>query len=326
MRPELVDAHLAIRPEGESVAASGRVSIAADRGFTLHAVLEGRAGDGSPIYYSEAPALELAGERIPDDRVRPWDAEKSGWSGAVVRILWFSVEGFVPYLALREAEDLERFRFEEFLRADWPRTWSVPGTVEPMFDEHLVRPNAVESGDHGTQRFHVRIEIYDSEEGLVPKRRFSSPGATEVVDSASSFPTVVATLPGALEDPSRVFGLTQIEPIGVDMPSRLRELHERGLAFSHRLLVDGLLEGRTIEELEWRLLDPEGSLEWGPDGVQPGDLARFDGRIVVLARDADRDGLVDGEDLCFDYERGALTLPLEAASGGESGSWVDRTP
>lgn len=123
--PELVTAWVAVEVDGRGVAEAGPVEITAGTPFRLYAVVEAEG----PVYYTVAPALRLDGADVPGDRLRRWERPLEP------RIRWFTVEGSPPYLELASESDFERFRFEELYRPDWPLAWSVPGLIEPAFDD-----------------------------------------------------------------------------------------------------------------------------------------------------------------------------------------------
>ena len=130
--PKLLAARVAIQPAGAPAAVVGPVKIPAGTAFTLHAVLEARDRDGTPVFYTRAPALEIAGHRVPSGELRSWDRP---W---LVKVFWFTVEGPAPYVKLESPGQLDRFRFTEFFRPEWPSDWSVPGHLEARFSESLA--------------------------------------------------------------------------------------------------------------------------------------------------------------------------------------------
>jgi hypothetical protein len=317
LEPELLAARVAVQPAGAEAAVAGPVELAAGREFTLHAVLEARGRDGEPVYYTEAPALELDGRRVAPAALRRWDRRQT------VKILWFTVEGFAPYVKLEQAEQLDRFHFTEFFRPEWPSAWSVPGRLEPRFSESLER-DALELADRsfGTQRFHVRIELFEDQDAPTAARRFASAEGAALPAAVESFPAVYAALPGPAGPASLAFGLTQIEPPpapGPELHARLAELTRLRAAFTRALLVRRVIEaaGRTPADLSWATVDLGAGPAWGEGGVGTGHLLRAGARTVVLFRDRGRAGVLDRDDLCFDYERGAAVRPLaEVFAGG----------
>lgn len=320
LEPSLDRAWVAIEVEGEGIARAGSAALAAGQPFRLHAVLEGRDG-AVPVYYTGAPRLEVGGEEVPPERLLRWDRAR------IARVRWFTVEGRTPYLEVASPEALAGFQFEELFRADWPAAWSVAGSVVPRHGVQRAGPGGVVP-DFGTQRFHVRIELFDREESLTPALRFRSPGAAEVLVSGSELPAVVASLPGAAGPASRAFGLTQLEPaaevppeVATEITTGIADLTARGFAFSRRELLAATVReaGADPAALEWRAVDvATGKLPWGTD-VAPGDLLQSGKRTVILARDAGEPGVLDPADLALDFARGAKLLPLAAIFTGDGG-------
>ncbi len=322
--PALTAARVAIQPAGAEAAVVGPVQVPAGTAFTLHAVLEARDRDGSPVYYTRAPALEIDGRRVPAEALRTWDRP---WK---VKVFWFTVEGPAPYLKLEAPGQLDRFRFTEFFRPEWPADWSAPGRLEARFSEGLAKDGgATPAGrSFGTQRYQVRIELFEHDDDLMPTKRFISPGGDALPDQVASFPTVYASLPGAAAGAaSLAFGLTEIEPpaaTGTGLLHRLADLTRRHLAFSRVTLLHGMIEaaGRESESLDWRRIDLDDGPAWGgsPAGVHAGDLLRVGARVVVLYQDRPKGGIpgrLDRQDLCFDYAQGAAVEALSAVFTGE---------
>lgn len=320
LEPTLESAWVAIEVEGEGIARTGSAALAAGQAFRLHAVLEGRDGE-VPVYYTEAPRLEVDGAEVPAQRLRRWDRAR------IARVRWFTVEGRTPYLEVASPEELAGFQFEELFRADWPATWSVDGSVVPRHGVQRAGPEGV-IPDFGTQRFHVRVELFDGEESLTPALRFRSPGAGEVLEPGREIPTVVASLPGAAATASRAFGLPQLElaaevtpEVRAEIAAGIADLASRGLVFSRRELLAATVReaGADPAALSWRAVDvAAGGLAWGED-VAPGDLFQSGERTVILARDAGEPGVLDPADLALDFARGAKLLPLAAIFTGDGG-------
>ena len=245
------------------------------------------------------------------------------WTGsAQVRLLWFTVEGFTPYFEVREPADLEVFHFEEFFRSEWPRTWSIPGDISPSSQEYDTESPTAEIPKFGTQRYHLRIELFGPESEITPRKRFRSLGADALPQRHADFPTVVVSLPGQLAPASRVFGLTQLEFVGSDLAplaSQLTSWSQELVAFSPLTVTKQLLTqaSATYDSLEWKEVDLAGGPSWGPNGVSPGDLLRVGERIVVLVKDLGKPDQLDYSDLCFDYHRGAKIKPLREVFAGE---------
>lgn len=310
LAPKPQQAWVAIQPAGSGVARIGPVDIPAGTGFTLHAVLEARDRDGRPVYYTEAPGLEIGGEAVPAAALRRWDRREEA------RVMWFTVEGKSPYLPLEAAADLQRFEVNELFRADWPQAWSVPGALEPRHDDHLARARAQKDREFGTQRYHARIELFGRDSSTLPQTRFKSWGAAELPERWREFPTVVATLPGVAGPPSRVFGLTQVQPpeaASRELLAAVADLSGRRLAFSLATVLRETLAGAGVDgmgALRWREVALAGSgLRWDTD-VRQGDLLRSGAQVAVLYRDAGVAGVLDPADLALAFEMGAVVLPL----------------
>lgn len=330
LAPTPLSAEVAILPAGAERAVVGPVELPPGTDFTLYAVLAAKTRGGEPVYYTEAPGLEIDGKTVPSDALLRWDRPQT------VKVFWFTVEGPAPYLELKAAENLDRFKFTEFFRPDWPATWSAPGRMDSRFDQNLTRGEAEEDAlagrrQFGTQRFQVRIELFDKEKDITPAERFISPGGDALPEALATFPTVYEAYPGAAGPASLAFGLTQLEPpadAGPDLQARLADLTEHHLAFARVPLIREVIAaaGTTSDAIEWQEVDlsKEAGPAWrgeggetGADGVSRGDLLRAGGRVVVLYEDRGIPGRLDRDDLCFDFEQGAEVLPLSEVFVGE---------
>ncbi len=315
--PSLVAARVAIQPAGAPAAVVGPVEISAGTAFTLHAVLEARGRDGGAVYYTEAPALEIDGHTVPAEALRTWDRP---WK---VKVFWFTVEGPAPFLKLEAPGQLDRLRFTEFFRPEWPANWSVPGRLEARFGESLAQEGAEASAGRsfGTQRYQVRIELFEHDDQLTPSQRFISPGGDALPDRVTSFPTIYSSLPGAAAGAaSLAFGLTELEPPpapSAALLARLTDLTRRRLAFSRPTLIRQVIEaaGREPESLDWQRIDLDDGPPWDASagGVHAGDLLRVGARVVVLYEDrgtGSARGRLDRQDLCFDFAQGSAVRRL----------------
>ncbi|HUO86155.1 MAG TPA: hypothetical protein VM617_02090 [Thermoanaerobaculia bacterium] len=348
--PRPTAAWVAIEVEGSGVARVGPVSIDAGTPFTLHAVLEAVTRRGDTIYYTEAPGLMFPDREVGAEALRRWPG------GREARVLWFTVEGPSRFLELSSAAGLERFRFAEFLRSDWPFAWAVRGRLGAGNEEARSSAGGDAELPFGTQRFQVRIELYGRESTVMPQQRFISWGREMLPDHSAEFPTVHAALSGPPRAASEVFGLTQIEiagkegssssPGGGELRGTLVELTRERLAFSRVPLLAEVLAAADVaaDELPWQPVTLGGTLAWGGE-ISAGDLLRAGGRVVVLYRDAapadagdgpvgaavpaaasgPGDGRLDGDDLCLDYVRGASVRRLSEVfdlSAGGSLAWA----
>jgi hypothetical protein len=316
LAPEAQRVWVAIEVAGSGTAATGRLYLESGTPFTLHAVLEARTFGGDTVYFTEASRLEIRGEAVPTEALRRWTRSEE------VRILWFTVEGFTPYFEVSDAADLESFEFREFYRPEWPRTWSVPGELQPFAEKYDPQAPKAQLPAFGTQRYHLRLEFFGPESAITPRLRLQSPPAGVLPDDEADLPTVVVSLPDALAAPSRVFGLTQIEILTPDLTSvaeRMMSWSARQLAFSRLTVIKEMLSaaGVTYEALEWQEVDLESGPDWGGEGVAAGDFLRVGDRLVVLVKDLGAPTVLDYRDLCFDYLKGAKMQPLREVFAGE---------
>ena len=75
----------------------------------------------------------------------------------------------------------------------------------------------------------------------------------------------------------------------------------------------------SYDGLEWSLVDfGEPILAVGRP--RPGDLLRSGSRFVVLLEDSGTEQVLDGADLCLDFEDGAAIRRLDGVFLGEGGS------
>jgi len=321
LQPQPVRAWVAIEAKGSGVAEIGVVKLAAGTGFILHAVLEATARNGKPVYYTEAPALRFLGPdgeraaRIPASALRRWDRRP------VVKVRWFTVEGRQPFLPFDLHRDGDPLPFETFFRGSWPSHWSIPGTLEPAFDDGGDLGSRLEPAaqDFGTQRYHVRIELYRDPHALLPEQRFPSSGPEALLADSARFPTVVAELAGAAGPASAVFGLTEIEaPPAADSSTRaaIARLVRRHLAFTRLSVLRDLIDLAGAQGESWRSLDFGTAPVW-QQSVDRGDLLRAGARVVVLYADRGKAGVLDYEDLCFDFVAGARVRAIGDVFSGE---------
>lgn len=326
LRPEPIAAWVGIEVDDSGVARVGRILLSQDQSFRVHAILEARTQGGEPVYYTEAGSIDL-GEGQVTEGVRRWDGH------AVVKVLWLTLEGAVPFLRMPEGRSLAGFRFEEFLHPEWGRGWTAAGSLSGSNDDQLVEESSRQQ-QFGTQHYQAWIELFDSDKAIVPSTRFKSPGYDQLEAEPEGFATVVVELEGALAPASRVFGLTQIElPPGAESADqeKLAGLFSRGLAYSRLLVLRSILDsaGTGLDDLTWQRLDLSDGPMWGPPSVQPGDLLRVGSRWVVLfedSTDAGRSGRLDPEDKIMDFDRGAEILSLSSVFvGGGDIEWAPLT-
>ena len=313
LRPVPVTAHLAIAG-ADGVSRFGTTTLLEGERATLHAVLEAEDRSGKTVYYTEAQRLEVNGVEVDAERLRIWDRPEP------LTILWFSVEVSSPFQSVEDLDSIASFRFVELFHPDWPQAWSVPVIVTPRHAAHLRSRSIDPAKGFGIRRYHVRLEQRDPDRPALVTHRFRSPGADQVFQMASEFPTVVSLLSGPLAKASRVFGLTQMEPTGEverEVLEALSDFASNDFAFSRATLLLDVLSNRapSLAALPWRTISlHENDLVWGED-VAAGDLLRVGGRVALLYRDEGIIGQLDSEDLCLDFKRGAIVNTLEKVYG-----------
>lgn len=321
LAPELLRAHVAVRLPGESVSrvAEGPHHVAAGAEVMIDAVLEARRRDGSTLYYTAAKELSVSGVAVPAEQLRVWERPDD------VRVRWFTVEPGKSEVEVASLADLGSLPFEEILRPEWPRSWSVPLVVDPRIDDGLdvlrLRP------PFGTVRLHTRIEIFGPDQKLVPVERYSSTGAEQLPATPEALATVVVGLPGELEDATARFGLVHLKLATTDpaVVAAVERYHELRLG----LVVPALLRDAyarhqvPIDDAPWRRLDSTRAIVWGRPGVLVGDLLRVGGRVVLLYADTDSNGQLDLGDRCLDFERGSAVRSVgEVFASLDSVEWL----
>ena len=300
--PKPLAAFVAIQAAGEKAASDGEHDLSSGTPFRLYAVLEARTWSGSRIWYTEAPALELAGQDVPASSLRRWPGSP------IAKVRWFTVEGFAPYLHVAQPADLDRFRLDQNFHPEWGDGWSAKGVVDPNLAQ-LDPASPLRPLPFGVQRYEARVELFADPKALTPVARFQSPGPQAFLDADPAAPRVVARLNGPVALLSSYLGRVEIETDAGAPPTidaRVATLVERGLAFVHTHLIADHIDanGVTPGELVWRTIDVDREkLAWGT-AASPGDLLQAGARIVVLFQDAGAPGKLDRADLVFDLEKG----------------------
>jgi hypothetical protein len=303
---------IAVQIEGEGVARVAPAETVAGTPFRLHAVIEATDWRGKQLYYSDAEALEIDGVAVPKERVKVWDRREK------VRVLWFTVESAPPYREVASADELDDLHYREVFQADWPQAWTVPGEITPAVENFL--PGHDERGDpsrFGTQRYHLRVEVFGTESDLVPTLRLRSPGADDIGRSEVEVPRVTAILEWPLASVSRVFGLSQVEPAETasqEVSAALARQTRERLLFSRVALLRAWLAeaGVRWDELAWTAVELTGEVPW-----RPGAVLRAGSRVAFLYEDRGVLGRLDDADLCLDFDRGATVRTLAEVFVGE---------
>lgn len=315
LAPEVESAWVAIEVADRGLAEVGPIRIEPGTPFQLHAVVGARERSGELLYYTQAQRLILDGEEIPADRLRTWDRRKP------IKLRWYTVEGRWPFLPLELETGIAAFQMQPFLRSDWPLAWSIPGEIDAANDDHIETDSPLEQQLFGIQRYQVRFELYRTEDELVPEQVIRSWGVDELRANIDHFPTVEMGEPGPLGAAMRVFGLTQLEiptEAAAEVSRQVDELARNRIAYSRATMLRDLLADadQKFSELSWQSVDLAGDRRWG-ESAGPGDLLRVGDRWVVLYEDRGEPGVLDYQDLCFDFVQGAEVRELAAIFSGE---------
>lgn len=313
LRADPQRAFIAFEVEREGVARPGRLDLPAGTRFDIHAVLEARGRGGRTIYFTQAPGLEIDGVRVAPEDLRPWPGPEE------IKILWFSVEGPRPFVEVGQGQAVDKLAFQAVFRPDWPRAWSIPGGIRPAREAGGEEPRRE---SFGTQRYQVRFELFSLSSALVPVATYDSLPASQVRSEVERYPTVTLHLPGLLELPSSVFGLTQLELAPEALPGQgaaLRRLFVDRLAFSRLALLRAMLDSADAdwETIAWEAAELAAGPAWGEGAVEAGHLLRAGERVVVLYEDRGEPGRLDYDDLCLDYLEGARVRRLSEVFTGE---------
>ncbi len=315
LAPRPKAAWVALAAAGSERAAVGPLELSAGAPFNLYAVLEAEESGGRTLYFTAAKQLRIAGQDIPAERIKPWTAVRP-----IVRARWFTLEGNRPYFEVANLDDLTYFQMKPFLRLEWPTGWVIPGEIAPANNDHLIKDSdEVQNSDFGTQRYQVRFEFYAAEGNMVPEQTLDSWGFDDLVAHLEDFPTVRRVLPGNAGPASKIFGLTQLELAETADPVVLRKINalaRHGLAWSRLTVLRDVLEptGKELEQLRWQPVDLATNRSLS---AAPGDLIRVGERVVVYYQDRGQPGLLDPEDLCFDFFKGAAIRSLQKVFSGD---------
>jgi len=317
LAPTPAAAFVAVLPEGATVASDGAHRLETGHPFRLCAVLEAKRWNGEPIYYTDAPGLELRGSFIPPRQLRRWPADK------IARVRWFTVEANRPFLRVDKAEDFDQLVLRESFHPEWGDSWSVDGVVDPRL-AGVPADSQWRPLPFGIQRYEVRVELFADPAALIPEQRFTSSPPEAFLAGEPNGTLVEVRRPGALATLSANFGKTEVAT--ADAPAaavraRLEELTDRRLVFTAAELLAAHIDasGRRPEDLDWHVVEiGRGRLEWGRD-VSAGDLLQAGDRIVALFDDQGEAGKLDPVDLVIDLDQGLHLRRLDQVFASSDG-------
>lgn len=346
--PTVQTAWVAIQPEGADRATVGRVDLEAGTPFTVHAVLEAETRDGGRLFYTEAPALSFGDEPVPDEAVRRWDRPQEvnilwftveGSQPVLDLRLGDTLERFQPLGFLRDDWPFAWSIPGRLEPANDDNLASETAKLERPFgtQRYQVHLEILDRGETGGDLFSDRRyrswgaeQLADHVEEF-PTVVASIPGPAGPASSVFGLtqirpPVGVAGVAlggaGALEEDALLEGAETEED---DLwPGLVRLTRERRafatLPLLREILADRLGSDATTGGVPWQYVSLEGEASWG-ETVHSGDVLRAGQRVVVLyadaapgqantARPAPGNGVLDGDDLVFDFAFGAAVRPL----------------
>lgn len=312
---ELSNLWLVTRLPQEKIARPlSRTSIP-EQPIQVHLVIEARAAGQLPLYFTDAPGLDLGRGAIPTSQLRKWDNRIDG----DIQIAWSQIEPEArSYDNLTPGFHLEPIQYQEVPIANASGRWTWQASVHPTLLPDLApgSPTGV-----GIMRVKVRVVHQDYKlESVGAPGAFPGGIGEEIlsvayrgqeanpllswVQSRFNMPFVAgASKRGRGEDSHQAFLGVGSDGVELLAPAwRLAghsEVNSVGL-----FLLDPTHEARSTVQLS--RIRPEGDryvdnmgepARVGPDALMPGDLLRSGNDAGIFARDLPPLGLVDGNDL-----------------------------
>ncbi len=316
---------VAIQRPGSDVAHVGPVRFQTGDTIHLFAVLVGQEND-EPVYYTSATKLELPSGLVADDRLRPFPDRP-------IRCLWQTIEGPAPFVRIGSLEQLKGLEFTNYSHPDWGLECKTTATITARQRETVAVPEDERRLAFGVQNYQVWVELLDQATDLVAQRTLRSDGSDALFDEPGDFARAEMLLDGTLARASSVFGRTQLEwtdDLPLEGQTEILRLHQLGVTWSRLALLTELLGRDAGDHFDWQLTDFSGKLPFrdlgsADQGIRPGDLMRVSDRVLVVFRDVGQVGVLDADDLGFDFDRGAVVRRLGDVFVGEGDvEWVSR--
>lgn len=312
---ELSNLWLVTRLPQETVARPVSRVSSAEYPVVVHLVLEGRAAGQLPVYFTDAPGLDLGRGPIPTSQLRPWDKRMDG----EISIRWTQLEPEAKtYDNLKPSFHLEQLAYQEVELPQVEGQWTWKASVHPTL---LPDPAPQAPLGVGIMRFKVRVKHQDY--------KLESPGAAGAYAGGIGEEVLSVAYRGPDADPlvswaqSRfntpyVAGASKrgggeeshqaLLALGVDgvelLPAAWRMAGHPEASFVGNFLLDPEHEARsTIQVARVRpegdgYVDAMGELvSVGMKGIRPGDLLRSGNEAGIFARDVEPLGVLDANDM-----------------------------
>jgi len=298
--PELEEAWVVSRVDGESCATSDHKFVFEGTDIQLYAVLSGREkGKEGVYYYTNAGAVKINGEEIPPDRIKKWD---NAWGA--IRVLWFKLEP--EKKAYPDISSLREITYKQSYCSGWGSTWEHSVDVTPdLIPYH--------KDNVGTMRFKVKCVLYWNDNQVNPFRKAESPGPETITDAGIGSEVHGVTIAGSHPDTGIYRAFFNLPYLKEPWPSAAAEEHpaERFIAAGcHDLLIaarrlsgdqglaytpDGRLDQYTVKLYTHLQLwadrsfrekaRPGNKIPFGKRGVRPGDILAGGDAAGILLRD-----------------------------------------
>jgi hypothetical protein len=339
--PEFVQAWVTTQIPGDPYASNEPRVITKDKKCKLHAVIAGKKKGSKDItYFSDAPQLRLDGIEIPPEKVERWQKQ---WGN--VRIIWSKIEPMAGSFTNLSHPKKPKVLYEADFCDKWPFIWDLDAEVDLNEEEPRPGMEQKEKSEFaefakgmGTMRYTIYAVLYWGENHVVPIRKAKSP-SIESYDDIDI--TDKITRLSVKEDYSFIGtmrALHNLPYVKFDEPDEYRIYRIRHLlgfdsagAIMAALMLMGYknlgnyditaLENLTIELYDDVYLKndnfyyPAGEgyhkIEFGPNGVQVGDIIVSGDHVGVITRDIGHEGLPNG---FLDYADSVLhcyEAPLE---------------
>lgn len=312
---ELSNMWLVTRLPHEPVARPVSRQSSAEYPVLIHLVIEGRAAGQLPVYFTDAPGLDLGRGVIPTAQLRAWDKRMDG----DITIQWSQIEPEArTYDNLKPSFHLEQIVYQEVKLPQADGLWTWSATVHPTLLPDAAPQSAL---GVGIMRYKVRIKHQDyklespgaagSYEGGIGEDLLSvsyrGPDADPLVSWAQArfntpYVAGASKRGGGEESHQALLGL------GVDgvelLPAAWRLAGHPEVGFVGNFLLDPEHEARSTVQVARVRPEGEGYVDAmgepvfvGSKGIRPGDLLRSGNEAGIFARDLEPLGRLDANDV-----------------------------